>query len=415
MAKALSRRSQVAYKAQTSYAETDVSGSGFTVVEAAIPQFTPGTELFPVESIRSGHFRIAPIVGGTYGGTLTLSFPLQGLTTAVPSAGTTPTADFLAIILRQLLGSQAIQASTAVSTITTWETGAPIEVANSPASTTYKVGGAIIGKVTGPTIGYEMAIISAVEDGGVGTHSLNTLNTLEASAKAGTDEVWGCIGSYITKTGDAELGASDALSITIQGMNTTSYLVLGGCVAQSLKLPLSPRANPMVEVVFSVCDVREGLTGAAISTTAYTAPRVKPITKKNGGRLLIGSAIAELQSLDLEIATTWAPCNSHNYRQGVSGLVATDRVARLTYTTLVTGAVANLETLTHPSKILAFWGSQPGQMFGVAMPNPVVVGLADLKDDNGIWAQTVTVEPGQYGGDNGSDAPTNSPFRFYQG
>lgn len=415
MAKALSRRSQVSYKAQTDYDTTITTISGFTVIESAIPNFSPATELFPVESIRSGHFRIAPVVGSTHGGTLTLSFPLTGYSSSVPAAATTPTADFLDICLKHILGSQTIQASTTTGVVSTWETGSPIEVANSPASSTYKAGAAIIGQVAGTTTGYEMQVLTAVTDGGAGSHTLDTLFPVAGSAPAGTGEIWGTVNNYLVSTGDAELAATDPVTIVIQGMNTATNVILGGCVAQSIKLPLSARANPIVEVTLICNDLREGVSGNAITATSYTKPRFKNPGAKNGGRLVIGTTSTDLQTLDLELSAQWSPVHSHNARTGVIGLVATDRMAKLTYSQLLTGATSNLSDLAHPAKLGAFFGSQPGQMMGVVMRSPVVTGLADFKDDNGIGSQTVTIEPGQYTGDTGSDATADSPFSVFRG
>lgn len=413
MGTALSRRFQTAYKAQTDFNSTDISGSGFTVVEAAIPDFAPATELFPVESIRSGHFQIAPIPGSTHGGTLTLRFPLPGYSSSVPAAGAAATTNFLSIILKHLLGAQVIQAPVATGKLKVWTAGDPIEIDTTVTSTDLKAGAAVIGGgLSGVTTGYEMAVIQEVVDGGGTDHTLNLLFPVLGTKGVTITNLWGTVCSYVS---DAELGATDPLSFTLQGLNTTSYLVLGGCIARSLKLPLSPRANPMCEAVFLVNDVRDGLTGAAISASSFTLPRCKPPTNKNGGRLVIGSTETALQTLDLEIATTWAPLHSHNARTGVSGLVATARAPKLTYTKPVTGAFANLVELTSPSAFGAFWGSQPGQMFGVVMPSPVVTALGDMKDDNGIWVQTHVIEPGQYTGDVGSDATADSVFRFYQG
>jgi hypothetical protein len=365
-----------------------------------IPSLSPALAVMVRDSLRSGHYTLIPVTGSQYGGTLTIPIPLAGVLATIPTAD--PTATFWSKILKQILGGQSIGGYSAAAV--TGGTPSTVGIDNAILSSIYSAGGAIVTKATDGT--YMLAVLKTVTDGGVSDHELETLAPMAANPD-GSDVSWGAINSY------ASDDAPVAMTIELQTQNAAGKIVCGGCIAQTVKIPLGPRVAPMIEVTFVINEIHV-ISGAALSATGYTLPLLSPPTKAAGGRATLGSSTVRFHDLTLELSQTLEPEDDHNSSQGVADVTATERKQLLTYTRLLTGAPTDLDALTTRDPIVVAFGTQPGRMFGFAMPAPVLIAAASLEANGNRWAQTFKCEAGQYTGDSASTGPGNSAFRAYQ-
>lgn len=442
MAHNLSRIGRVVLTPQASYEDASkatstqiINAAGSVECEATAPE--PTVELFERVALRGDFHQLPPIVGSPHGATITLRQPLPGLSSTVPTGnvavGAGPPAAGGVLGAYQWGGPgsggpETVGFKDSSNGTIAGGTTALIKVKGTTDLNSWGVGSALIVKDT--AAGYQMSFIRSKDEDG-SNNDLVPIVPL-AVAPAEDEAIWGTSTAYLTST-----PAVKAVAMVWRSSQTASQLVLQGCVPTSYKIVMDPKARLMIETTFTINRIVADTATELPLSYLYTAPEIPPCYGNNGARLafLNGSASTafDVESLELTIDQEYQPQLSHGSATGVGDLVVTNRAVSLSTTVLLgqahpwdvsAGGVPMLEptnsATTQSRAIQLTCGSQPGRMFGMLCPSPILSDVS-IVDRNGIYAQQLTITPGNHTGDtpadptDSMDVAANSDFRMAWG
>ena len=373
--------------------------AGFTVeAEVFIPN--PSRSVFNRESIKSDFFELAPISGDQHGQEFSVRFPINGWSSSLPTtspsvATSSPSIGLFAAILG---GVTAMDPDTGPGSVTT---GATTDDVPYTGGQTYSVGSAV-GLYDGSS-NYEMSFIK--------DNASNTLELLVAGSLTAADasSIYGSVTCF-TKPVDFT-----CFSMLWQSYTGNSRIKITSAVPTSVSVVFDPRSALMAEVTFMTNTVEDASSGAStLSEFDYSLPIVSPPSGANNARLVFqnssaGSAFTEMdcEAFTITLTQELTAVMSHGATSGVRDLVVQNRSQEITFSTLYGDKNPFDQTpdgkpfvdLSNPSNIGAIQlavGTQPGKMFGVLIPKPIMMQVPETTDLNGVFASSFMLKPGDF-------------------
>lgn len=381
-------------------------------IEEGVFSFSPKLEVFlREEAMRGGPHGFKPLLGGFYGSTLTIRKPLFAPSDTVPTANPTERADSL--ILEQAFGAMVSSGYQLAATEAADCDAVTLAIKNLKDRTLYKAGG---GVVVFDGSSYGLVPVKTVTDGAGDPHIIALDVPLPFDPSVGLDAqtTFGARTAYLTKA------ARTAHTIHFQGEGADFAVYLAGCIQESLKGTLDPMGILWLEATYKVADVMLDGAGVDITPFEYSSSPMPVLLGANGARLIRGSAsygsytTLDVNNLSFEIALSHSALRGHGPTSGVRD-VRVDPRFKLMYTQVMTGA-PDLGLADNAAQYPLFFavGTQPGSMFGLHVPKPIVTALPGWTAVEQLHAQSYEITPGLVTGESPStDPPAGSGARAF--
>lgn len=403
---------------QTTWGTPTTAAASFTALECEASLPPVGREVFERAAITSGHHALAPIEGSQHGQEYTLTFPIHGFSSSLPTGDPTVSASGTiahpeAQILKSCLGGVYTAGYLASSTKAAVSDSKTITIDNavdSDITGNFGCGQAVAVRMT-PTgessTEYRGSFVVDIDATG-SDDFMNLTNKLGGTIAAG-ETTYGSKTTFIT----TEI-SPDFYSLEWRSLDGSSRVILDSCVVKSVELTLDPRGVPMMSATFII----NGITSSTESTLGnvdFSLPHLPTCIGSNSARFLLGDTATDINNLSVKVECELSPRLSHSATNGVSGLLCTKRTCSIAFSELLTSAPA-LTLDTSIGALLCQIGSTPGNMMLIGMPLPVEMELGALADADGLVAR----ERSFYAGNNTADGsttvgtpdPADSDFRI---
>lgn len=376
-------------------------------IEEGVFSFSPKLEVFlREEAMRGGPHGFKPLLGGFYGSTLTIRKPLFAPSDTVLAANPTERADSL--ILEQAFGAMVTSGYQLAATQAADCDTATLAIIEAKDDTLYKAGG---GVVVFDGAQYGLAPIKSItpQIGDFSVVALGVPLAFDPSGGLDAQNTYGARCAYLTKAARA------AHTIHFQGEGADFAVYFAGCMQESLKGTLDPMGILWLEATYRVADVMLDEAGADITPYEYSSSPLPVLLGSNGARLIRGGATPnvatdlDVNNLSFEIALSHSAFRGHGPTSGVRD-VRVDPKFKLMFTQVMTGA-PDLGLAGNATQYPLFFtvGTQPGAMFGLYIPKPIIAALPGWTAVEQLHAQSYEVIPGLVTGDDPTtDAPANS-------
>ena len=246
----------------------------------------------------------------------------------------------------------------------------------------------------------------------IGNTQLDLLQNLE-SLNANEASVLSSINIFLDNT-----VAPKFFTFEWRSLQGNSRLLLEGCIPTSAEITLDAKAQPTISFTFTTNSATASSEVSALSAIAYAAPVIPCATGANAARMLRGSTALAVSGLSIAIEQTLAPALNHNIAQGVGAMLCTGRTVTASFTELITSSLAPITATSGTSTDPLFLqlGGTGGNIFTMCIPNPQMLSVGELNDNDGVVGQAMTYGPLSYSGDTTtagapSTDPSNSAFR----
>ena len=386
---------------------------------------TVGDKHLPVfedESIRCGFHGLSSIPGATgmlpEGTTITFERYAQGLKSTAPSG--TDMADFatdgtgapLALVLECLFGGENADdnyTTTAADTHTTTKV-----YGTDLTSFTDGAGIVINSKPSGGSNKYEVNFISDMTDAATDYVDLRHALT-QAPDAAGGSVISSGLTFYPT---DAPTKSCSFRWIgALVDTTTPQYATFTGCRIDALEVVVeNGKITKWTEtwMLTSQTWTDDSATGASCPQT-WTYPQPAQVV---GGRCLLGSTEYGTKSWTLRYGNALQMAGDINATYGVKQYAKTgfpvevEVLVSIDETTAQTLRAAYRARTSTP--MLAYWGTGPGKMLGMSVPDGDINAYVEEAVD-GILHARITLVPGEYTGDAGTGTVVDKPIYFFLG
>jgi hypothetical protein len=374
------------------------------IIEAEVFVPNPSRSVFSRESLKSDFYELAPISGDQHGQEFSVRFPVNGWATSVPGTSPTTTSSPSIGIFQSILGSAIAMDPLAAGA------GGPGAAGTGSDSDTvnYSTGAYKVGSAVGLENGsfYEAAFI---ESDAASALELLIANSTEFGNAADSSTIYGSVTCFNSPT------ALASFSMLWQSYTANSRLLITSAIPTSVTVTFDPRSQLMMEVTFITNTVEQADSGAsALDEFNYSLPIIQPPSGGNNSRLVFqndssGSAFTDLdcEGFQMTLTQELTPVISNGATTGVRDMVVQSRSQEIAFSTLIGDKNPFDQTpdgkpfvdLSNPSNVGAiqlFVGSQPGKMFGVLIPKPIMTQVPEMADLNGVFAQSFMLKPGDY-------------------
>lgn len=356
------------------------------------------------EHQRQGDYEVARILGAR-NGSVVVRIPLFGFASAIPSAAPTLTSaedagagawDLFMAILASALGN--VHAGGYVGSETVGYSGSPPTLTAGDL-TSFDVGEAIAW-ATANSPAYELGWI---KDNTAGTPDSAPLLQLPRANPQGTT-LWGAYNVFVRDGEPYHAGNVKSFSLRFKGHGSDDLVRMYGCMPTNVKF-IGERAKPtMVEITFGVAHWEDVGSGGTPSVQAWSYPAALPASS---WRFAIGSSSVSspaIRSWELDLGLTRPALEGGNSLSGIEAWHAVTRKPRLTTQFLRTHALEITDFDAQTGKPVTIqYGTQPGKLFGLCMPNARLVEYPSPADRDGLMVSNLVFEPHYYAGDTGSD------------
>ena len=412
---------RVYVSAQSDY-ETAVAAA--TVVSSGMPLeaafYAPPTtrEVFERAAMKGGFYDIPPIEGSKHGGTFSISMPLHGYSSSLPTANPATHPEYL--FIKAVLGGGITSNYFAGDVVASGSDADTIKVSASPMEE-YRVGSGI-GILSGDGSSYGTGFIESLSEPAV---------TVELRVPMSFSTVTDSSTAYGSNTAYLSTDVTSAFTFVTRSRTNNSQLQLVGCVPTSVTISMGPKAQMMCDVDFICNGVNASAASSALTDFDFTYPVMPAPIGSAAARLcyLSGSSAVDMdvENFAITMSQTLTPQLGHGATSGVRDLMVTDRDVSMSFGSIL-GSVnpydsspdgipqVDLENTTaNLAKSVQFTidGGNPGNSFGCILLSPVNVNPPELSDSNGVLVSNYTLKPGNYSGDtvDASDLAGNSDFR----
>ena len=388
--------------------------AGAAVIECDV--FMPPTtrEIFERASTKGGYYEIPAVSGSQHGAEFQVSFPLHGVSSATPTDNLAEHPD--AMILDALLGSSVRHGYGAAKVASS---GSDVDtVKYDPPDTNYTVGGALA--VATASDGNQVGYVKSQDP---------VANTLELacaldSAPTASQTIYGSNTCFLSTA------ATNSFSFFWQSLELKSGLILTGCVPTSGTITMGPKDSyPKMEVTFLVNGISTADALANLTDFDYSFPVIPVPTGANGSRFVFQSVSGapavtalDVEGVSINITQEVTPQLGHGAASGVRDVLVTNRNVEVSFSGIL-GAKNPFDTSpdgrpivdianTSRKGIQLQVGSSFGNIASFFMGAPTQYEVPSITDMGGVHGIAFTFRPGNYTGDTGSAAVTNSDFRI---
>ena len=268
---------------------------------------------------------------------------------------------------------------------------------------------------------------TALQKGFVKSIAGDVLTLFEDAATIVNDnaaEMFGTTTAYVSSDQPRPLTA------TYVGSSSAAYgYILTGLVAEGFKIGLDSSETPVIEFSYRFADYQADSTIGGLAVPA-SYPHIAPIVGTNNGRVTIAGAMTcGLENVSFEFACTLSERKCHAAPQGISDIIVTKRVARVTATVphdstdAIYNAIGGGATKGDhkwqsflqrgvSQSIGVETGAGAGSTFAALVPAGKLVAVPQLTESDGLLAYQLTLEASTYTGDGSSTAPGNTVARL---
>jgi len=371
------------------------------------------------------------VIVGKSGGTLTTRHELHGWNTSIPSAAptwsyavATPSSITLAEYIAAALGNgngggynatvnyEADALGSGVSTTST------LIVADTDLDTFIEGQAVCWDNGSSVTPRYEANWLKNLDTSG-GLPDTATLLLTATTAPAGTSaKLWGSV-TVFQKTGNPyydNATKSWSIKYTDDDGNVVTNL---GCRPTACQFEFTDGELSAAVITWGVSSWTEA-TGGTLSVGTYSYPDAEAFI---GAWITFSDASApsnatsyRIQGLSVDLGMEAIPIMDPSKTDGVAGHLVTRRNPSISFSVYrdLDEEVADFEAQTGKTFALQM-GSQPGKMIAMVVPNAIITALPSTTNLDGMIGTTVTIEAGNYTGDNDAAAdtsPVNTNFRI---
>ena len=207
------------------------------------------------------------------------------------------------------------------------------------------------------------------------------------------------------------------LMMHYQGQDANTDITLSNGMVTSLKISMSPNAQPTMEaeLVFGAWALG---TGGAPGLYEYSLPQMPVAVGNNGARMYKGgdgvgggAAVTSVFTAEFEVAIEYQPVLGHSAAEGISQYIVTNRDATLTVTEPTTNANTDMTTAGGSSvgSVQVDLSATPGRAFSMLLPNAILENTRTLGDNNGVVGTTSIYKAGYYDNDGSDSAVGTAP------
>lgn len=395
------------------------SGTGALQAGAAIIEcdvFMPPTtrEIFERASSKGGYYEIPAVSGSQHGAEFTISAPLHGFSSSTPTDN--PAEHPEAQILDAILGSSVSHGYASGGLASS---GSDVDtLAYDPPDSNYTIGGAVA--VATGSDGNQVGYIKSQDP---------VANTLElALAVESVPTASGTI--YGANTCFLSSAATNSFSFFWQSLELKTGLILTGCVPTACNITMGPKDSfPRMETTFVVNGISTADAAADLADFDFSFPVIPVPTGANGSRFCFQTVSGspdptdlDVEGLSINITQEVVPQLAHGAASGVRDVLVTNRQVEVAFSGIL-GAKNPFDTSPNGSPIVDIAntsrkaiqlqvGSAFGNMLSMFMGAPTQYEVPSIVDMGGVFGLSFTFRPGNYTGDTGSAAVTNSDFRI---
>ena len=257
----------------------------------------------------------------------------------------------------------------------------------------------------GYEVGWLKSIASAASDVAV------LLQTATA-APQGT-KLWGSHTLYVAKGQPYLDGTPKSFTLEVYGEQSDDLVRCLGCAPIGVTFDFPHLGLGVIEITWGVGAWSEvGSGGAPTVPTTWTHPDPEELT---GGLVQWGASLASAvpaAGLKFDLGLVRAPIKDYNAAQGIGGWYTTAIAPKVSYmvhrdySEQITDFYAGT---AHPFSLT--FGSQPGKMFALTIPNAILTAFPGFAEDEGAIMSPIELMAANYTGDTGS-APADTPCRL---
>ncbi len=369
------------------------------------------------EHARQGDYEVARLMQA-YRGTVTTRHYLHGFNTSIPSSAPTQTSaedagasafDNLIQAIGSAFGNVHVGGHSAADTV--GYDASPPGITGVLSS--FVPGQAIAWATAVTAWPYEVGWLKAINTGA--TPDEGALLQVPRVQPQG-DTIWGAHTAFIRDGDPFHDGACKSWSLRLRGEAADHYYVALGCRPIGFKVSIPSAKQATIEITWGVAHVtRAGSGGGPLTAQSWAYP--VPAAAAPWRVALGDSSPIELQvaSVEFDLGLTRNAIEGGASQSGVEGWYTATRVPTVTMSVFRTYSreIADFAAQTgRPWTV--HYGSQPGDLFSLCLPNARVVEDPKPTDGNGAVMSQLKLEGHYYAGDTGSLAttPYNSPARM---
>ena len=251
----------------------------------------------------------------------------------------------------------------------------------------------------------------------------------EAGGGADDGRLYGSYTCY-QATGDAyhdNTTACKSYTIYWQGLDSDDSITAVGCYPTSFSISAAVGEMPLISITWGVSHWTEsgsGGLGGGAAVEAWPHPLCEPFS--SGGWVPHGATQhnpMRISSLDVDLQMNRPPIKDASFSSGVGGFGPVTRAPKVSFTVFrdfseeVTDFLNQQDTYDSSSIYSFTFGSQPGKMCNILVPNGRIESYPARGDEDGAVTSTVDVLACHYDGDTGAtptdqSTPIDSDFRI---
>lgn len=405
MAITLSNKGRIAIKQQAVWGTAETSFASTDYLEVEAPFVPPlAREAIRANVYQPGYTEPETLAGSKSPTELTFRMPLHGWSTATPSGNPTVFPD--ALLFELALGD----ASGFGYNTANLGAGTPADE-----QTTY-TDGTIAAGLTGYAVSYPTAGLRTIAwiDDVNSAGSPDIASFIAATARDVTSGT--AYGSFV-----AWLSNTAQLPATVDwfGSDANAHIRYSDGLPTSVRLIVSTKTQPMVEVTNRFLTWENLGTGGALTPATYGYPQIPPTLGANGTRLAINGTDLCFATATLEITQELAENECGGATEGAGSMSVIGRRVTLELIFLDEDlATIGVGSTTAPGTALAgplqldIATITPGRSASVLIPAPYLLEQPTLQDLGGKLATRVLIGCRDYTGDTGSTAPADTALRI---
>ena len=238
-----------------------------------------------------------------------------------------------------------------------------------------------------------------------------TLLLTESTAPQGS-AAYGGAAVYVDRDAFHE-GTTKSFSLRVSGHDSDDRLVATGCHVVGVSMSFELGGLPTMTLTWGVGAWEEEGSGGAPTVQTWSFPACEAV--KGSAEVVWGTTKAStrpLTGLNFDLGITKNPINDHNAENGIGGWYTVDIRPRVTFSVLRDVSEEPTDFAAQTTQpFMATFGSQPGKMFSLLIPNAGIESFPGFQDGDGAMMAPVSLYADYYNGDTGSDA-CNSICRF---
>lgn len=263
------------------------------------------------------------------------------------------------------------------------------------------------------SLGYQV-VWAKSKDTGLSPDEVVLLQTAAAAARQQSDTIYGSFTCAMTDgLSQYSVGVREGFRLRFSGASSDDQMVAYGCVPSGLKLTFERGKLPMLELTLSVAHWQEIGSGGAPTAGTWNYPQPEALMSSwvswgttQATKLAVGKAEFDLK---LELS----PIEDVNAPSGIGGWFVKSRRPTCTFSVVRAYNSEVVDWAAQNGKPFTFtFGTQPGKMFSLNIPNARIVEFPAPEDQDGKMMSKIVLEAQKYSGDIGTDDTANTDCRF---